>query len=365
LLRSAADVIIQTGLPMLLAWGPDLHMYFNTAFARILGPGARKTLGMRMRDAWAAAWPEFHEVLERALLGETVFVEDWAVHTQRSDFKEIGYFTVTYSPLLEGGQVAGLVCVCFETTEKVGREKQLRRMQSEMIHVARTTAMQAMASTLAHELNQPLAAIGAYLAGAERLFASRDPPDLKLLREAIHEARESSERAADIVRRTRELLRTGLPKTERVDVAALVRTAFELACDKQTRSKIKLGTAIDDGASIECDEVQLQQVLINLIRNAVEAMEHSRSRQLLISAHARDNETVFVIEDSGQGVPESVRSTLFEAFQSGKTGGMGVGLSISRTIIEAHGGRLWLERSSEAGTRFCFTIPARPGAASS
>jgi two-component system sensor kinase FixL len=343
---------------MLLAWSEDLLLLFNSSFAAVLGDRWANALGKRMPDVWAAAWPDFRHHVDKAISGEAVLVEDFRVATQRSGFEEVAYFSFTYAPLKGKEETAGLLCVCLETTETVRRQREFKKMQSDLIHLSRVTAMETMASSLAHELNQPLTALNGYLSGAERLIRSPTPLPLETLAEALQGARESATRAADIVRRTREMLKKGVPRSEPVAADRLIASAAELVTADLHRMNVACEVEAGAFTWVEADAIQIQQVLLNLIRNSLDAMQESSFRRLRIAARAAEGNVLFSVEDNGSGVGDAAKAQLFKAFQTSKKTGLGVGLSISRTIVEAHRGRLWLERSSQAGSLFCFTLPA-------
>lgn len=193
-LKTTAELVLNTKLPMMIVWGTDLTLYFNSSFTDILGPAWRQVLGRRMPEVWAQAWPQIKHFVELARSGEAVLVENFGVPTHRTEFEELGYFTFSYTPIQDHLSLLGLLCLCQETTHTVTAEQRLKELQSELIHLSRVSAMEAMASTLAHELNQPLTAITNYLSGAERILESSDL-DQEQLAVAIREAAASSRRA--------------------------------------------------------------------------------------------------------------------------------------------------------------------------
>lgn len=249
-----------------------------------------------------------------------------------------------------------------DLTERRDFEAQLEQVKSELIHVSRLSAMGTMASTLAHELNQPLTAIASYGEAVDEMLDGEELPDRALLKEAFSEMAAQSIRAGAIVRRLREFVAKGeLAKTVE-DLPALVNEASALAL---VGSREKGVTAkffyAPEATPVLVDKVQIQQVLINLMRNAIEAMEASPVRSLIVATTLIDPETVQIsVKDTGPGIAADIRERLFEAFASTKSSGMGLGLSICRTIIEAHGGRIRAREADGGGTEFLFTLVRPP-----
>lgn len=248
-----------------------------------------------------------------------------------------------------------------DLTERKDFEAKLEQVKSELIHVSRLSAMGTMASTLAHELNQPLTAIASYGEAAEEMLDG-EAPDPALLREAFSEIAAQSIRAGAIVRRLREFVARGELAKSVEDLPKLINEASALAL---VGSREKGITAqffyAPDATPVLADRVQIQQVLINLMRNAIEAMETSAVRKIIVTTALLDPETVQVsVRDTGPGISAEMRERLFEAFASTKSNGMGLGLSICRTIIEAHGGRIRAIDPQEGGTEFQFTLVRPP-----
>lgn len=258
----------------------------------------------------------------------------------------------------EDGKVVRGVGAVVDLTERRRAESELRRTQAELIHVSRVSAMGTMASTLAHELNQPLTAVTSYIRGSRRLLANSKDPNVQQVCDALEHAEGGALRAGQIVRRLRELVARGNVVVGPEDLQKLVEDASLLALIDEHLHGISHHIEIDPRARwAEADRIQIQQVLINLIRNAVQAMQNSERREIVISTRPSGDLIEVSVADSGAGISESVRGALFSPFHSTKSEGLGIGLSISRTIVEAHHGRIWAEDADGGGAIFRFTLP--------
>ena len=248
-----------------------------------------------------------------------------------------------------------------DITQRQRAELRLQDLQSELAHVGRVSEMGTLASSLAHELNQPLAAVASYCETARDLLASDlDPDVVPLLREALDDAVTQALRAGQIVRRLRDFISHGETTRQLESLPRLVTEANALALVGSRELGIEVQIQFDPKAvEVFADRIQIQQVLVNLIRNAIDAMIESPVRSLAISTAFEAEDLVRVsVEDSGSGISEAVEAQLFQPFVSSKRSGMGIGLSICRTIVEAHGGRIWFEPAPDSGTIFHFTLPS-------
>jgi two-component system sensor kinase FixL len=246
-----------------------------------------------------------------------------------------------------------------DLTERQEAELRVHDLQSVLAHVQRVSEMGTLATSLAHELNQPLTAIANYVEAARDMLET--PPDeevIAVIREALNECAAQSVRAGQIVRRLRDFISRGETEQRVESLQRLVTEASALALvgagGPDLEVEVKLDPATD---RVLVDRIQIQQVLLNLMRNAIEAMEDSPVRRLLIFSERKPGGFVQVtVADSGPGLSDEMAERLFEPFRSTKASGMGLGLSISATIVGAHGGRIWAEKSKLGGTAFCFTI---------
>jgi two-component system, LuxR family, sensor kinase FixL len=244
-----------------------------------------------------------------------------------------------------------------DLTERQDNERRLHELQSELVHVSRLTELGQMVSALAHEVNQPLTAIQNYLKAAERLIASGAWEKAKPLQ---RKAAEQADRAGAIVKRLRSFVRKGEPEHKVENLQKLIEEAAALALIGAKASGISFTFQPDPRATMaRVDKVQIQQVLLNLMRNAIEAMNESARRALFVVTSLGESQTVKIsVCDTGPGLAPEIRAKLFQPFVTSKPEGMGVGLSICQSIVQAHGGNMSVEDNPGGGTIFHFTIPA-------
>jgi len=229
-----------------------------------------------------------------------------------------------------------------------------------LVHMSRLTAMGEMASALAHELNQPLSAIVNYMKGSRRLLEDAADGSAAILRDAMDKAAEQALRAGEIIRRLRDFVARGETERRVEDVKKLVEEASALALVGAKHKGIRVQFQFDPRVDfVLADKVQIQQVLLNLMRNAIEAMDDSERRELTVATAQMPDHTVAIsVADTGAGIAPEIKAQLFQPFVTTKRTGMGVGLSISRTIVEAHGGTIVPRPNPGGGTVFSFTLPA-------
>jgi C4-dicarboxylate-specific signal transduction histidine kinase len=243
----------------------------------------------------------------------------------------------------------------------------LHEAQVDLAHVDRITTIGRLTASIAPEVTHPIAAIVTN-AQAARHFLDRRPPDLDEVREALDRIVTEAYRASDVIYRIRGLLKETPPKRERAEINGAIRDALELTRGEATKSGVSVRTQFAEPSPVvQADRVQLQQVILNLIINAVEAMSGMRegARELLIcTEEAESNGALVAVGDSGPGLDPKSADRLFEAFYTTKVQGMGIGLAICRSIIEAHGGRLWARANVPCGAIFQFELPAHTARAS-
>jgi len=239
-------------------------------------------------------------------------------------------------------------------------QRELREKDSELRRVSRLSDMGQMTSALAHEINQPLTAIASYIQAARRILekGSDDTPDkvFKNLDKAVAQGT----RAAEIIRRLRQFIEKGEAEYSKGDINAIIEEVRAMALidaeRKGVKVKMNLGRSLP---LVVMDKIQIQQVVVNLVRNSLDALAESKRRELIITTLVAENNSVEVaVSDTGPGLPDEISEQLFKPFVTTKPDGMGVGLSICRSIIDEHGGRLWTTPNPGGGTIFCFTLPA-------
>ena len=247
-----------------------------------------------------------------------------------------------------------------DLTERAESEARLEEIQGELARLARLNELGEMASTLAHELNQPLSAIANYVQGCSRLLKNMDDSLASRMREALDETARQTLRAGQIIRHLREFVTRGETEKQPEDLHKLVEEAGALALVGSRELGVRTVFDFKSGPKVVLvDRVQIQQVLINLMRNAMEAMKESEVRELVVRImQGEGDKAVVEVSDTGSGVSDDVVAQLFQPFVTTKPGGMGIGLSISKRIIEAHGGELIMQRNEKGGATFSFTLPA-------
>jgi C4-dicarboxylate-specific signal transduction histidine kinase len=240
--------------------------------------------------------------------------------------------------------------------------EELQKTRTDLAHVARVTAMGEMAASIAHEVNQPLSAIATYGDACVRLL-SADSPNLDKSLEAINHIISDSMRASEVLKRIRSLVKKTDRQNALLDLNEVIREVIALTESDLTRNQTQLRLNLSaEVPAVLGDRIELQQVVLNLVLNSIEAMNDitDRVRELTITSVVnKQGEVVIRVSDSGVGLAPDYQLRIFEHFVTSKPNGLGMGLSISRTIIETHGGRLWAEPNSPHGATFQFSLPAK------
>jgi C4-dicarboxylate-specific signal transduction histidine kinase len=269
--------------------------------------------------------------------------------------------TVGHPVLNASGDLVQFVGSSTDITERKHSEEALRQAQTDLAHASRVTTMGELTASLAHEVNQPIAAAVTDANTCLR-WLTRDQPDLDEAREAASRMAKDATRAAEIIARVRLMFKKGVAQRELVDVSELLREMVILLRNEISRHSISVRTELAEALpQIMGDRVQLQQVVMNLIINSIDAMKDVEgTRELTINSRRAEGEQVMVsVTDTGVGLPSQQADQIFDAFFSTKAHGTGMGLRISRSIVESHGGRLWATDNSPRGASFNLTLPTK------
>jgi PAS domain S-box-containing protein len=264
----------------------------------------------------------------------------------------------------EAGQIAHFLAVKEDITERKKAEETLQQMHLQLAHVARLSTLGEMAAELAHELNHPLYAILNYAKASRNVLAEEGPPDLESLREWNEEIADIAMSAGEVVKRLRSFARRAESPRTACRIEEIIEEALGLVAVEMRRARVTVDAAFAAASPpIQVDRVQIQQVLVNLLTNAVEAMGGAPkgARQIAIRTAVGEGAVEVAVADRGVGLPPGRETKIFEPFVSTKPNGLGMGLSIARTIVEAHGGRLWAEANPAGGAVFQFTLPFEKG----
>jgi two-component system sensor kinase FixL len=353
----AMIVIDESGLVQ--AYGPVAERFFQWRRDEVLGRNVSMLMPSPDREAHDSYVQRYLHTGERRIIGIPR-----KITARRKDGSDFPAELFVGEVLSDGRRF--FTGFLQDLTDRQTAETRLQVLQSELIHIARLSDMGEMASALAHELNQPLSAISTYLRAGQRLLEAQNPENPAI--PIVGSAAEQALRAGDIIRRLRNFVTRGETERRLESLRALVEDAAALGLTGARErggviTKFEWSPAVD---AVVVDKVQATQVTLNLVRNAVEAMEGSQTRELRISTGTSDDGLAMVsVADTGPGIDPEIAERLFQPFVTTKGAqGMGVGLSICRTIIEAHGGRMWAEPNPGGGTIFRFTVPLAEGTAS-
>jgi two-component system sensor kinase FixL len=251
------------------------------------------------------------------------------------------------------------VGIIHDLTQRESTARRLQELQSELVHVSRLTAMGQMTAALAHELNQPLTAIMNYVNAARRTVASVDDPKASRAMDFIDKAATQTGRAGQIIRQLREFVEKRESAREEQSLNQIIEEAIALGLVGTAHRNVKVVTELDPALPpVYIDKIQIQQVVINLIRNSIEAMQEMARREIVVrTSPAGDGAIEIAVSDTGPGLPPEVASRLFQPFVTTKDKGMGIGLSICQSIVEAHHGRIWATPNAGSGVTFRITLP--------
>jgi PAS domain S-box-containing protein len=329
----------------------------NPVHAWNWGRPADSMIGMHVVDLVGEAFFEqrIQPFLDRCFLGETVRFEDWFDNARGHRF-----VTVSYSPLRFGSEkVEAALVIARDLTDYALASEALRQTQSDLAHASRLTTMGELTASLAHEVNQPITAVVNGASTCVR-WLTRDEPDVGEAREAASGVIRNARRAAEIIQGIRSISKKGELKRQLADVNELIREMMALLRNEARRHSISTRAELDDTLpGVMVDSVQIQQVMMNLMMNGIDAMRDvDQPRELAIrSRRAGDQQLVIAVSDTGAGLPPQQVDKIFDPFFTTKPHGLGMGLRISRSIVESHGGRLWATDNSPQGASFYFTLP--------
>ena len=329
----------------------------NPVFARFWGMPAENIVGMQVTDLMGRENFERRvKNLDRCFAGEEVSFADWFATPHGRKYRAI-----SYSPLRPDLQrVEAALVIARDLTEHVLASEALREAQMQLAHVNRVTTMGQLAASIAHEVNQPLAAAVTNAYAALRWLGAQ-PPDVEEGRQALGYIIKDGRRASEVIDRIRGLIKKAPARNDPLDINEVVLEVIALTRSEALRNGVSLQSQLANGLPlVQGDRIQLQQVMLNLIVHAIEAMSSTSegSRELLISTGKDGSDAVLVVvRDSGPGLDPEGLGRLFDALYTTKPGGMGMGLSICRSIIEAHGGRIWATANVPQGAVFQFILP--------
>ena len=342
------------------AWSPVTGniRYWSEECYRVLGfepagsPPRFETFFQRIHpDDQASSMERF----QKAIREKADFEMDYRIVHPDGETRNI--HVVGHPTLGPSGDLREFVGTVIDVTDRKLAEETLRKTQTELAHVARVVTVGELTASIAHEINQPL---GALVNNAGACLGWLDAGNLEEARNSVALVMDDAQRASEIITRIRALVKKAPPQKDWLDINQTIREVFALAQSEVQRNHIALETQLsDDMPVVFADRIQLQQVMLNLMMNAIEAMTQATGpRELLISSGADDSKgVVVVVRDSGPGLDSKSLERLFEPFYTTKPQGMGMGLAICRSIIEAHGGRLWATTNEDRGATFHFTLP--------
>jgi two-component system sensor histidine kinase DctS len=336
-------------------------IYVNPAFCRMTGFAPDELVNrLPPMPYWAPEEREATQAAHQQSLAGQAPNEGVELRFQRKNGERFDAL-IYEAPLIDAeGRHTGWMGSVVDITERKRAEELARQQQEKLQFTARLVTMGEMASTLAHEINQPLSAISSYTTGCLNRIEAGDLPRDEL-REALGKLASQAQRAGRVIRRIYDFVRRSEPQRTPCDADAVVEDAVGLIEGDARKRGVKIRTALDGKLPpVRADRVMLEQVLLNLMRNGIDAMQATppEDRELVIGTCAADGGIAVSVADRGSGIAEEAAERLFEPFYSTKPEGMGMGLNICRSIVESHKGRMWVEANPQGGSIFRFTLPA-------
>jgi two-component system, LuxR family, sensor kinase FixL len=355
IVESSNDAIYTKSLDgTITSWNSAAEALFGYTAGEIMG---RSVLTLFTPDKV----PEEAEMVARIRAGE--IIRHFETVRIRKDGTQI-HVSVTVSPLRgPDNEVVGVSNTVRDITERKTTEARLKAMQEDLFHVGRLNELGQVSAGIAHELNQPLTAMLNYSNIAKRLIAKKEPSTLDRAYEAVSKAADQAVRAAEIIRRMRSFVEKRSSNRTIEEINAVVKDTMALgfmgADTVNVTTRLELAPGLP---TVLVDRVQIQQVLVNLLHNAVDAMADAKTRELTVTTKFADAGVEIAVADTGPGIPKELMGQLFMPFFTTKPGGMGIGLVISQSIVQAHGGKLSVEPNRCSGMVFRFTLPANSAA---
>jgi PAS domain S-box-containing protein len=358
-------MLITHSLPVLIAYvdREQRYQFNNLAFQAWFDVDAETVRGKAM---WTVLGERLYQRVrpyaERALSGQHV---SFSIDTVLDDGRRLAVEGIHVPDPDEGGGVRGFHALMMDVTARNQARQEAGELRAELMHAGRVSLMGVLSAALAHELNQPLTAIMSN-AQAARRFLNSPTPNLREIAEILDDIALDDERASEVIRRLRALVKKKPTDFQSLDVAETIRGVERMVHSDAMLRHVAVNLEIDPGLPRICgDRVQLQQVLLNLVINAFEASEGSTAGDRIVTIGARrDNgQVVLDVRDRGTGICQEIYDTLFEPFHSSKKQGLGMGLSICKSIVERHNGRLWAENNPDGGATFYLSLPADRAAA--
>jgi PAS domain S-box-containing protein len=354
--RAAIDGI--AGLVAIMAPSGELESV-NSPLTEYFGRTVEELKNWGTSDAvHPADLPRVLESYETSLTAGTPFHHELRLRRFDGEYR---WFENRGTPIRdESGRITRWYCLLTDIEDRTQALARLQQMQSDFAHMNRVSMMGELAASLSHEMLHPIAT-ARNNARAGMRFLEMNPPNLREVREAFGCVVRDADRAKDIVGRMRDQIKKAPPRKDRFDLNAAINEVLVLAKSVTHRNRVSVQTLLADGVvPVLGDRIQLQQVLLNLILNAAEAMGsvEERAREVLISTEQDQTGALVVVRDSGPGIDSAHLDRVFDAFYTTKSSGTGMGLAICRSIIDAHGGKLWAEANEPRGAVFQFTLPA-------
>jgi PAS domain S-box-containing protein len=341
------------------------YRFVNNVYSEWFGGSPDDVLGRQPSEILGeAAYRAIKGYIDRALSGERVSFETAVPYESGGE----RYIDATYIPHRDSdGAVIGFFVIVTDITERKQAEDELIQFQTHLAHASRLNMVGEMAAGLAHEINQPLAVISSYAQGClTNLHDDKTtPPDLD---SALQQIVTQSARASEVVRRIRRFVSEANLPIASIDVNAAIGVAFDMLLSEARSREVTIRLDLAEPSPMAMiDEIELQQIVLNLARNGIEALSGNGSdhRELIIrtanvelSSNDGEAPVEVTVQDTGPGISSEIRNRVFDPFFTTKAGGLGLGLSICQSIVDRHGGRMWLDADDESGTAFHFTVPA-------